>query len=153
MVSVVHRLFQIIKPDRAYFGEKDYQQARIVEEMAGTRHLKVRIKTCPIVRAKDGLAMSSRNRYLSKNQRIRAGSIYQSLKEAKKMILTGERNPLRVKAKIRLILEGHVDKIDYSAVANPENLRSMKRIKLPVLVALACFVGRTRLIDNMVVKS
>ncbi len=152
VVTVVNRLFEIVQPDRAYFGEKDYQQVKVVQDMVRTQNLDVTIKTCPIIREKDGLAMSSRNRYLSKKERIHAKSLYQSLVQAKKMIDSKETNPMRVKKMIEMILKPNVDKIDYIEIVNPQKLTSVRKIKLPILIALACFVGRTRLIDNMVIK-
>ncbi len=152
VVTVVNRLFEIIEPDRAYFGQKDYQQVKVIEDMVQQRHLNVRIQVCPIVREKDGLAMSSRNRYLSKKERIRARSLYQSLVEAKKKIQAGQTNPSKVKNLIKAMLNRYVDKIDYIELMDPEKLTPAKQLKLPVLIALACFVGRTRLIDNLVVK-
>ncbi len=152
VVTVVNRLFEIVQPDYAYFGEKDYQQAKVIQDMVKTRNLSVHIRTCPIVREKDGLAMSSRNRYLSKTERIRARALSRSLTEAKKIIQDGETNPFQVKKGIRIFLKSYVDKIDYVELADPNKLTPLKRLKLPVLVALACFIGPTRLIDNLVVK-
>ena len=152
VVTVVRRLFDLVKPDRAYFGEKDYQQVRIIEAMVKTHRLKVLIRTRPIVREKGGLAMSSRNRYLSAENRPRALSLYQSLKKAEKLILKGEKNPVVVKKSIGFVLKDKVDKIDYIAIADPKTLKPVKKIKLPVLIALACFISPTRLIDNLVIK-
>ena len=152
VVTVVNRLFEMIEPNRAYFGQKDYQQGKVIEDMVRRRRLNVRIQTCPIIRKKDGLAMSSRNQYLSKKERICARSLYQSLGEAKKRIQAGETSPSRVKNLMKGMLNRSVDKIDYIELMDPEKLTPAKRLKPPVLIALACFVGRTRLIDNLVVK-
>lgn len=152
VATVVNRLFEIVTPDHAYFGEKDYQQVKVVQDMVRRKNLKVRIRTCPIVREKDGLAISSRNRYLSKQERIKARALSRSLKEARKIIRRGEKNPSQVKQLIRRILLPQVDKIDYIELMNPEELTPLKRLNPPILIALACFVGRTRLIDNLVIK-
>ncbi|OGW87037.1 MAG: pantoate--beta-alanine ligase [Omnitrophica bacterium RIFCSPHIGHO2_02_FULL_46_11] len=152
VATVVHRLFKLVKPNVAYFGEKDYQQARIIAELVRRLRLPVKIRTCPIVREKDGLAMSSRNQYLSKKERICARAIYQSLKQAKKLIHSGERNILRIKRAIREILASCVDKIDYIEVANPKTCAPVKTIRNTALIAIACYVGSTRLIDNFLVK-
>lgn len=152
VVTVVNRFFEIVEPDNAYFGQKDYQQAKIIEDMVQTRRLNVRIKICPIVREKDGLAMSSRNRYLSKKERVRTKILYQSLNEARTIIRSGEKNPLRVIKSVRSILKPHVDKIDYIELVDPQKLIPLKQLKSSVLIALACFVGSTRLIDNLIVR-
>ena len=152
VATVVNRLFEIVQPNRAYFGMKDYQQVKVVQDMIRRTNSKVKIKSCPIVREKDGLAMSSRNRYLSKKERIRARVLFQSLTAAKIMIQKGESSPPRVKKLIRAILQQRVDRIDYIELMNPEKLTPLKRLKPPVLIALACFMGSTRLIDNLVVK-
>ncbi len=152
VVTVVNRLFEIVQPDYAYFGEKDYQQVKVIQDMVKTRNLSVHIRTCPIVREKDGLAMSSRNRHLSKTERIRARALSRSLKEAKKIIQGGRTNSSQVKKRIRTFLKSYVDKIDYVELADPNKLTPLKRLKPPILVVLACFVGPTRLIDNLVVK-
>jgi len=152
VTTVVNRLFEIVKPHAAYFGEKDFQQARIIEEMVCKLHLPIKIKTCPIVRESDGLAMSSRNRYLSKKERISARALYKSLLEAKRLIRSGERNVSRVKKAIRSVLANHVSKIDYIEIVNPKKLAPVKRIQMPILVALACYLGSTRLIDNLLIK-
>jgi pantoate--beta-alanine ligase len=153
VATVVHRLFEMVKPDRAYFGQKDYQQARVIEEIVRQYKLPVRIKTCPIIREKDGLAMSSRNRYLTKKERTLAPSLYQSLLLAKKLIQRGEGNPKKIKEVIRKNLRGRVTKIDYVEVVDPKTCAPVRLIRGRVLVALACFIGSTRLIDNLLIKS
>ena len=155
VATVVNRLFQMVQPHVAYFGEKDYQQARIVEGMVRRLRLAVRIQTCPMVREADGLAMSSRNRYLSRKERILARSLYQSLLEARRLIRSGERDVSKVKKTIRGILTAHVGKIDYIdyiEVVHPKKLIPVKRIHTSVLVAVACYLGSTRLIDNLLIK-
>ena len=152
VATVVNRLFRIVKPHVAYFGEKDYQQAQIIKDMVRRFHLPVTVLTCPIVREKDGLGMSSRNRYLSKKERICARSLYQSLLEARRLIRQGGHDVLKIKMVMRKILINHVTKIEYIELVDPEKCAPIKRIRARVLVAIACFVGSTRLIDNLLVK-
>lgn len=153
VATVVNRLFEIVEPDTAYFGQKDYQQTRIIEDMVRRFRLPIKIKICPIIREADGLAMSSRNRYLSKKERILARSIYQSLMRARKLIHLGERSAVKIKKALRAILVSYVTKIDYIEIINPKTCAPVKQIKPPVVVAIACYVGSTRLIDNLRVKS
>lgn len=152
VATVVNRLFQMVEPDAAYFGEKDYQQLRIIEEMVKRFRLPIAIKRCPLIRERDGFAMSSRNRYLSTKGRIQARALYQSLLKAHQLIRRGERNADKVKKEIRKFLKPYVTKIDYVEISDPSTLVSVNRIKSSILVALACFVGTTRLIDNKVIK-
>ena len=152
VATVVYRLFQIVQPHAAYFGRKDYQQARIIENLVQRFHLPIRIKMCPIIREKDGLAMSSRNRYLSKKERISARSLYQSLLEARRLIRSGERNINKIKKAMRNILIGRVSKVDYVEVVDLKKLVPLKQIQGMVLVAVACYLGSTRLIDNLLIR-
>jgi pantoate--beta-alanine ligase len=152
VATVVKRLFQMVRPCAAYFGEKDFQQARIIEEMVRRIPMPVRIKTCPIVREADGLAMSSRNRYLSKSERVRARALYRSLVIARNYIDSGERDAGRVKKVMRNLLLSYANKIDYAEAADPKTCAPLKRMERHVLLALACYVGRTRLIDNLVIR-
>ncbi len=152
VATVVHRLFEIVKPDTAYFGMKDFQQLRVIEAMVSRLGLPVYIKRCPTVREPGGLAMSSRNRYLSPKHRVRALAIYRALLKARRLIRGGERNPIRVKKAMRGILLSSVDRIDYAEVVNPKTLAPLRRMNRNVLAAVACFVGPARLIDNILMK-
>ncbi|MBI4394751.1 MAG: pantoate--beta-alanine ligase [Candidatus Omnitrophica bacterium] len=152
VATVVNRLFRIIQPDRAYFGAKDYQQAKIIEDMIRKFRLPIQMKICPIVREKNGLAISSRNQYLSKKERIRARSIYRSLTEARKQIRLGEQRAERIKKIIRQILLNYVDKVDYIEIVNPKTCAPIEQVKSSALLAVACYLGSTRLIDNLLVK-
>ena len=152
VATVVSWLFEMVKPDRAYFGQKDYQQTRVIEEMVRRFRLPIRIKMCPTVREKDGLAMSSRNQYLTKKERTLAPSLYQSLLLAKGLIRAGERSSEKVKKAVRHNLMGRVTKIDYIEVVNPKTCAPVQLIRGGVLVALACFIGPTRLIDNLLIQ-
>ena len=152
VATVVNRLFQIIEPHVAYFGAKDYQQARIVEDMVRRLGLAVRIKKCPIVREKDGLAMSSRNYYLSRKERIAARAIYQSLIQARHLVHSGITHASRIKKATRDFLTTYTTKIDYVEIVDPKSCHPVKKIKPPILIAIACFIGSTRLIDNLLIK-
>jgi len=154
VATIVAKLFNIVKPHIAIFGEKDYQQAVIIKRMVKDLNLDIKVITCPIVRESDGLAMSSRNVYLSSDERKQATSIYKSLKEAEKMIISGERNSLVIKEKIRDIIEENPSfKIDYIDIRDAENLSEIDIIDGRILIAVACLVGgKTRLIDNIVVE-
>ncbi len=152
VATVVNRLFEIVRPHRAYFGEKDYQQLKVIENMVRKQNLKIRIQGCPIVREKDGLTMSSRNRYLSKTERIRAQALFQSLNLAKRLVREGKKSPKQIKQTTEVFLAPYVDRLDYFELVDAEKLVPLKRLKPPILIALACFVGQTRLIDNLVLK-
>ncbi|MFA5794718.1 MAG: pantoate--beta-alanine ligase [Candidatus Brocadiia bacterium] len=154
VLTVVNKLFNIVEPDVAYFGQKDYQQALIIGQMVHDLDMNLRIKVMPIVREKDGLAMSSRNAYLSPNERSRAAGLNRALNEAKRLIRGGETSAARITGAMKRIINWYgKSKIDYIAVVEPETLSDIKTIKTrqKVLVALAVFIGRTRLIDNILV--
>ncbi len=152
VTTVVAKLFNIVQPDTAYFGQKDAQQTIIIQKMVHDLNMGLKIKVMPIVREKDGLAMSSRNVYLSKEERRDAVILFSSLQEARDMIKSGEIISSRVISRIRdMIGEKKTTRIDYVAVVDPLNLKDVKRISGTVLIALAVWAGKTRLIDNMVV--
>src|SRR3989338_5202305 len=153
VTTVVAKLFNIIQPDRAYFGQKDYQQALLVTRMAEDLNMPLSIKVMPIVREADGLAMSSRNVYLNSRQRLDAVIIYQSLQKAREMIARGERNSRAIITRLKKeILKKKSATIDYIAVVDAKTLEIVKRIKGKVLIGLAVWIGRTRLIDNIVIR-
>lgn len=154
VASVVCKLFNIVKPHVAYFGQKDYQQIRIIKRMVEDLNMEVEIRECAIVREPDGLAISSRNSYLSSQEREEALSLYRALKCAKSLIKTGS-SISDVVSEIEKIIqrESHA-KIDYIEIVDPLTLEDVKTIRpgKKVLVALAVWIGNTRLIDNMLVK-
>jgi len=153
VATIVLKLFNIIQPDFAVFGEKDYQQLKVIERMVKDLNLEVEIIPHPIVRERDGLAMSSRNTYLSEEERRDAVSLYQALKMAERLILDGERDANRLQALIREYLEKFPHtRVQYVELVNPETLERVSRITGPVLLALAVYVGKTRLIDNRLIK-
>jgi pantoate--beta-alanine ligase len=150
VATVVLKLFNIVQPDIAYFGQKDAQQARIIQQMADDLNLPVRLRVCPIVRESDGLALSSRNQYLDPAQRERARVLYQALEEVRRRVEKGERDA-RV---LREVLASRIGAtpgavLDYAAVVDADSLKPIARLKGEVLVALAVKFGATRLIDNI----
>lgn len=149
VTTVVAKLFNIVSPDVAYFGQKDYQQTVIIGKMVQDLCFDVEIEVLPIVREKDGLAMSSRNAYLNKEEKRIARGLFQSLKTAEKIIMDGERDVGRVISQSRQVLEPTV-KIDYLQICDSRNLQPLTNLKSgKILVALAAFVGKVRLIDNI----
>ena len=152
--TVVSKLFNIVQPDVAFFGEKDYQQAAIIKQMVRDMNFPLEIRTCPIVREPDGLAMSTRNRYLSAGHRAQAASLYASLKVAADVISRGGCDAGQVKAAVREYLGKNAPdgKIDYVEVVDSRHLTDMDALESSVLVAIAVKFANARLIDNMVVE-
>jgi pantoate--beta-alanine ligase len=149
VTTVVMKLFQITRPDRAYFGQKDAQQALVIRKMATDLNLPLEIVVCPIVRETDGLALSSRNVYLSPAEREAALALPRSLEAGRSLILLGERRAERVR---RAILDGLINpdlRVDYVEVCDGQTLADMAELQGPVLLAAAVWVGKTRLIDNI----
>ena len=150
--TVVGKLFNIVAPDRAYFGQKDAQQLATIKRFARDLNFDIEIVPCPIVREDDGLAKSSRNTYLSPAERKAALILSQSLAKGKAAIEAGERDPEKVKDIIRKNLETEpMAKIDYVEVVDFENIQRISQIKGETLVAIAVYIGKTRLIDNFIV--
>lgn len=154
VTTIVTKLFNIIMPDVAYFGQKDAQQAVIIKRLARDLNMPVRIKVLPIIREKDGLAMSSRNAYLSRQQRQDAVILSKSLKHARDLIKGGVTNSGRIINEIRRLINAkNKAKLDYISVVDPESLQPVGKIKDDCLIALAAWFGSTRLIDNIILKS
>ncbi|MBF0200347.1 MAG: pantoate--beta-alanine ligase [Desulfamplus sp.] len=151
VATVVTKLFNIIKPDTAVFGSKDYQQLQIIKQLNKDLNFGINIVGAPIVRETDGLAMSSRNAYLRPEERESALSLSRSLEKAKKMVASGTTKSSIVKEHIREYIEGfeHTE-IDYISICDPETLDDMETIDKPALLAMAVQVGRARLIDNTI---
>jgi len=149
--TVLTKFFNIVKPDRAYFGEKDAQQLAVVKRMARDLNFDTQIIGCPIVREKDGLAKSSRNTYLSAEERAAAIVLFRSLMHGKEYILSKDTVTVQeVKALITMeINKEPLARIDYVEIVNSENLQEAQEMKGKLLIALAVFIGRTRLIDNI----
>ncbi|HEC69170.1 MAG TPA: pantoate--beta-alanine ligase [Candidatus Omnitrophica bacterium] len=149
VTTVVAKLFNIVEPDIAYFGQKDYQQAQIIKRMVRDLNFPIKIRVLPIVRDKDGLALSSRNSYLSSEERKSALVLFQSIRLAKDLVRRGiVESSLIIKEVKKLINSKKYTKIDYVEIVDPLTLRPLKRIEKRGLLALAVYVGRARLIDN-----
>ena len=154
VATVVTKLFNITLPDIAYFGQKDSQQAIVIKRMTEDFNMPVKIKVMPIVRELDGLAMSSRNVYLSQKERTQALSLYRALKLAKGLFNNGERDSGKIISRMRqAINKGSQARIEYIAVVDAKDLKGIKKISGQTLVAVAAWVGKTRLIDNIVLKT
>ena len=152
VATVVAKLFQAVRPHVAVFGEKDFQQLAVIRRMAADLHFEIEIVGMPIVREEDGLAMSSRNMYLSADERKTALSLSRSLDIACRMIADGERDAPAIVERLRKEIESAGPcTIDYVSVADPETMAYKTTVDGPVLVVLAVKVGRARLIDNTVV--
>ncbi len=153
VTTIVLKLFNIVNPDFGIFGEKDYQQYIIIKKMCRDLNVPVKIIPSPIVREKDGLAMSSRNRYLLAVERKEATVLYKSLKLAEDMASSGIKDVKTIKKEMtKLIKSKKFPKIDYIEFVEPESLRRVKTIKRPVRILEAIWIGKARLIDNIEIK-
>jgi len=154
VTTVVAKLFHIIEPDVAFFGQKDAAQVAIIRRMVRDLNLPLEIAVCPIVREPDGLAMSSRNAYLVPQQRQQALVLYRSLRKVKELADSGERNTGRlIEAGLAEFAKEPSVRLDYFEIVDPETLDSMEEISRGALVAVAAFVGTTRLIDNLRIEA
>ena len=152
VATVVAKLFNIIRPDIAYFGQKDFQQALVIKKMVKDLNIPLKIKVMPIVRDSDGLALSSRNVYLSAEERSDALVLFRSLQKAREIILRGERKAGKIIAAMRNEISRKKSAgIDYIAIADAETLEPLEYVKQKALIALAVYFGKTRLIDNIIV--
>lgn len=148
--TVVAKLFHLLAPDAVVFGEKDYQQLLIVRRMARDLNFPIEIIGAPTVREPDGLALSSRNQYLKGEQRVEARLLYRSMMEARQLAQDGETSAETLTNRVRQILgSGKDTRIDYVSIVDSENLLPLTTVGPNTLLALAVFVGRTRLIDNV----
>ncbi len=153
VATVVTKLFNIVQPDRAYFGQKDYQQCLVIKRMVTDLNMPIEIKMVPIVREKDGLAMSSRNVYLSKEERRQALCLYEALRICRELYDKGERSARKLlDAMQERIRQESLAAIDYAEIYSAELLQEVDEIKESVVVALAVRIGSTRLIDNIVLE-
>jgi len=151
VTTIVSKLFHITEPDLAFFGQKDAAQVAIIQRMVRDLNLSVEIVACPIVRETDGLAMSSRNAYLSPQQRKTALVLSRSLAQVKKLFEQGERCTAKLGAAGKQVFpEEPSVRLDYLEIVDPETLEPMEHLSNAALVAVAAFVGGTRLIDNVV---
>lgn len=147
--TVVSKLFHIVMPDRAYFGQKDAQQLAVIRRMVRDLNFDITIVGCPIVREADGLAMSSRNTYLSPEERKAALILHRSLQLGEEMMKAGERDALKIRTAIQANMETEtLARVDYVEIVDANSLEQVTLIEKPVLVATAVYIGNTRLIDN-----
>jgi pantoate--beta-alanine ligase len=154
VATVVLKLFNIVAPSAAYFGNKDYQQLQVIRTMVRDLDLDVRIVPCETVREHDGLAMSSRNAYLSPAERKQALCLYQALMEAQRLFANGERQPKQLLQAMSDRIDREPDAVvDYISLVHPETLRDLEEMNDGALAALAVKIGRTRLIDNMLLDA
>ncbi|HOV90189.1 MAG TPA: pantoate--beta-alanine ligase [Syntrophorhabdaceae bacterium] len=153
VATVVAKLFNIVKPHYAVFGMKDFQQLKIIERMVKDLNMDLEIIPYPTVREKDGLAMSSRNTYLNPQEREKALIIYKSIETLKEMFKQGVRDADTLKKKAKEMIESAgIHRIDYISIADTETFKEVSIIKHRALYAVACFVGKTRLIDNTILE-
>jgi pantoate--beta-alanine ligase len=151
VATVVLKLFSIVRPNYAFFGQKDAQQVVLLRRMAEDLNLDVEIRALPIVREPDGLAMSSRNTYLSADERRAAVVLFRGLEEARRMFESGERASGRIRESLlSAIASEPLARIDYAQVVDANSLEPIEKIDGGALVALAVYIGKTRLIDNTI---
>jgi pantoate--beta-alanine ligase len=152
VATVVAKLFNIVEPTRAYFGQKDAQQVVVIQKMVADLHMNLEVVVVPTVREPDGLAMSSRNIYLSPQDRKAATVLYKSLSLAQKLWGKGERNADVIRKKMTALIqsEPRASRIDYVSIADAETLEELDRIDRKAVVSLAVKIGKPRLIDNIV---
>ena len=153
VATIVSKLFNIIQPDRAYFGQKDAQQLAIIRRLALDLNISVEIVSCPIIREASGLALSSRNQYLTESEKQQAAKIYRSLQQAKKAFLAGKKNTIALTNLVKQELKSSEKvKIQYVDIVDPASLQTIEQIENTGLLAIAAYVGSTRLIDNIVLQ-
>jgi pantoate--beta-alanine ligase len=153
VATIVTKLFNIVKPHVTVFGQKDFQQLTVIRQMVRDLNLDIKVVGAPTVREPDGLAMSSRNTYLTSEQRMSALSLNVSLKNAQTLVEKGIQDADKIIDKTAKLIQSHPEtEIDYIAICDPETLDDMKTIDRPALMALAVKVGKARLIDNMILK-
>lgn len=149
VATVVLKLFLIAQADVAFFGQKDAQQCRVIEQMAHDLNVPTKVQICPTVREPDGLALSSRNRYLGGEERQQATVLVRALRQAEQLVAQGERSAAAVEAAMRAVLAtAPLARVDYAAVVDALSLQPIDQLAGKVLLALAVFFGSTRLIDN-----
>ena len=150
--TVVAKLFHLVQPDVAYFGAKDGQQVRIIQRMVRDLDFPLTVRVVPTIREADGLAMSSRNRYLKPNERVAAPGIYRAITRTRERALAGEIDVARLESALAAELSAIPGaKIDYASLVDDETLQPMNRLTRPALLAVAVYIGTTRLIDNVTI--
>jgi len=154
VATVVAKLFNIAQPDRAYFGQKDYQQLLVIRRMVRDLSFPIEVVAVPTVREEDGLAMSSRNAYLNPQERKAATVLIRALRLGHERVESGERNAQRVRTAMQeLIAQEPLARLEYLSIADPETLREQVTITAPAFLSLAVFIGKTRLIDNLLIEA
>jgi pantoate--beta-alanine ligase len=152
VTTIVAKLFNIIQPDVAVFGQKDAQQSLIIRQMVSDLNIPVQILVAPVVRETDGLALSSRNKYLSPAQRAAAPVLYQALQEASRLIQAGETSSIKIRETMMAMIKAEPQvRLDYLAIVDFQHLEPVQKIAAGTLIAVAAFFGTTRLIDNIIV--
>lgn len=150
--TIVMKLFNLIQPTNACFGQKDFQQSVVIRQMVRDLNLSIVINVIPTVRDQDGLALSSRNIFLNKEERKQALNLYQSLLLGKELVIAGNKDVANIKLEIKKYLEKNkLIKLDYIEICNPENLSPLKVTPKKAVILIAAFVGKTRLIDNIII--
>lgn len=154
VATIVLKLFQLLPSDRAFFGAKDFQQVLVIKRMVIDLNVPIEIVTCPIIRESDGLAMSSRNRYLSPAEREQALAISRGLKAAQQLVSEGCDDPKTLQnAILNELARAKIARIDYVAIAHPDTLAEVTNLDQGAVALVAAFVGTTRLIDNVVLQA
>ena len=150
--TVVSKLFNIVTPDRAYFGQKDAQQLIIIKKMVKDLNFGIEIVGCPIIRESDGLAKSSRNTYLNDEERKAALCLSKSIKKAKELVAGGNDDAVSVVNEMKAVINAEkLAKIDYVEAVSEDTLEPVEKLSKGNLVAMAVYIGKTRLIDNFIV--
>lgn len=154
VATVVAKLFNIVKPHRVYLGQKDFQQYRVIERMVRDLNFDLDLIMCATVREQDGLAVSSRNKYLNARQRKQAGCIYKALRQGEKLINTGVKKTEVISTKVRDMINRNIPgcKIDYAGVYDAYSLKPADVIRSDVVIGVAVWLGKARLIDNIIVR-
>lgn len=154
VATVVTKLFHLAQPTTAYFGEKDAQQARLIQQMARDLDVPLRVAVCPTVREPDGLAMSSRNARLSPTGRRRARALYDALQAARRLIESGERRRAAILHRMRAVIHARAGaRLEYAAVVDPSTLEPVTRVRGQVRLLVAAWIGTVRLMDTMLVRA
>ncbi len=153
VTTIVLKLFHIVQPHSAFFGEKDRQQLAVIRKMVRDLNLDIAVVGSPIIRDPDGLALSSRNLYLGKEERQTAQSLNRALKQARQLVAEGESSVAKIRSRMRAIIEreGRAE-VDYISVCDPKRFVELEEIRGPAIVALAVHVGKARLIDNCLIE-
>jgi pantoate--beta-alanine ligase len=152
VATIVAKLFNIFQPDIAYFGQKDAQQAAVVRRLVADLDFALEIRVCPIVREADGLAMSSRNAHLSGEERGQATALYDALVLARDASAAGETDAAKIRRRMRRMMgQYYLVEFEYARIVDPDTMQPVARLDRPALAAVAATVGKTRLIDNMLI--